>query len=141
MEIRTSPRRISKFGGDCLDGDNTVEGAMPALGKNGELFVVWSGPKGLMLQVSKDKGETWLEEEKHLFDHQGGWNIEVEDFFRLNGLPVFVSDHSKSSPNYGNLYLNWTIQDMSTGQTSVMLSMSADNGKTWTKPKKVHGNF
>ena len=27
---------------------------------------------------------------------------------------------------------------MSTGQTSVMLSMSADNGKTWTKPKKVH---
>ena len=134
----TSPRRISKFGGDCLDGDNTVEGAMPALGKNGELFVVWSGPKGLMLQVSKDKGETWLEEEKHLFEHQGGWNIEVEDFFRSNGLPVFISDHSKSSPNYGNLYLNWTIQDMSTGQTSVMLSMSADNGKTWTKPKKVH---
>ena len=96
--------------------------------------MVWS--KRPHAQVSKDKGETWLEEEKHLFDHQGGWNIEVEDF-RSNGLPVFVSDHSKSSPNYGNLYLNWTIQDMSTGQTSVMLSMSADNGKTWTKPKST----
>ena len=31
-------RRISK--GDCLDGDNTVEGAMPALG-NGEYL--WFG--------------------------------------------------------------------------------------------------
>ena len=40
----TSPRRISKFGGDCLDGDNTVEGAMPALGKNERAIcgLVWS---------------------------------------------------------------------------------------------------
>ena len=51
--------------------------------------MVWSGPKGLMLQVLKIKA--CLEEEKHLFEHQGGWNIEV-GFFRSNGLPVFISD-------------------------------------------------
>ena len=137
-ESWTTPKRISKFGGDCLDGDNTVEGAMPALGRNGELFVAWSGPKGLMLQVSEDKGETWLAEEVHLFEHEGGWNIEVSDFFRSNGLPVFLSDHSKSSPNYGNLYLNWTVQNMETGLTSVMFSHSTDNGLSWSAPSKVH---
>lgn len=137
-ESWTTPKRISRFGGDCLDGDKTVEGAMPALGKNGELFVVWSGPKGLMLQVSKDKGETWLNEEKFLFEHKGGWNIEVDDFFRSNGLPVFLSDHNKLSPNYGNLYLNWTIQNMQTGQTSVMFSKSINDGESWSIPSEVH---
>ena len=134
----SSPKRISWFGGDCLDGDNTVEGAVPALGRNGELFVVWSGPKGLMFQVSKDKGETWLKEEVKLFDHEGGWNIEVPDFFRANGLPVFVSDHSESSPHFGNLYLNWTVQNERTGQTAVMFSKSTDDGKTWSSPQEVH---
>lgn len=136
----STPKRISRHGGDCLDGDNTVEGAMPSLGRNGELFVVWSGPKGLMLQVSKDKGETWLDEEIHLFEHEGGWNIEVDDFFRSNGLPVFLSDHSESSPNYGNLYLNWSVQNMETGQTSVLFSKSSDDGKNWSTPAKVHSS-
>ena len=64
MEIPGLLQAYFKFGGDCLDGDNTVEGAMPALGKT-ESYL-WFGlvQKGLfMLQVSKDKGETWLEEE------------------------------------------------------------------------------
>jgi hypothetical protein len=56
----TSPIRISKYGGDCLDGDNTVEGAVPALGANGEIFVCWTGPRGIMFQCSKDGGQTWL---------------------------------------------------------------------------------
>jgi len=137
-ETWTLPKRISRYGGDCLDGDNTVEGAMPALGKNGEIYVAWSGPKGLMINVSKDQGETWLKEEGFLFDHEGGWNIEVDDFFRCNGLPVFLSDHHKSSPHYGNLYLNWTIQNMKTGQTSVVFSSSTDNGKSWSTPTTVH---
>lgn len=137
-ETWTLPKRISRYGGDCLDGDNTVEGAMPALGKNGEIYVAWSGPKGLMINVSMDQGETWLKEEEFLFDHEGGWNIEVDDFFRCNGLPVFLSDHHKSSPYYGNLYLNWTIQNMKTGQTSVVFSSSTDNGNSWSIPKTVH---
>ncbi|MEY3843928.1 MAG: hypothetical protein RL293_350 [Bacteroidota bacterium] len=57
----TSPKRISKFGGDCLDGDNTVEGAVPALGPNGEIYVTWTGPKGLMFQKSIGRGKTFVE--------------------------------------------------------------------------------
>lgn len=134
----TIPKRISKFGGDCLDGDNTVEGAMPSFGRNGELFVIWSGPKGLMMQVSMDKGQSWLEEELPLFEHQGGWDIKVEDFFRANGLPVFISDHTKKSPYYGNLYVNWSVQDDESGLTSVVFSRSLDDGTTWSEPVSVH---
>ena len=62
----SEPKRISKFGGDCLDGDLTVEGAVPALGLNGEIYVTWAGPKGLVFQKSIDDGKTWLKEEKFL---------------------------------------------------------------------------
>jgi hypothetical protein len=31
--------RINKISGDCLDSDNTVEGAVPAIGPNGEVYV------------------------------------------------------------------------------------------------------
>src|SRR5207244_2439008 len=37
------PIRISDAPGDCRDSDNTVEGAVPAIGPNGEVYVVWAG--------------------------------------------------------------------------------------------------
>jgi hypothetical protein len=137
-ETWTDPVRISIKGGDCLDGDDTVEGAMPALGKDGRLYVVWSGPYGLMLRSSADRGQTWSPTEQMLFEHEGGWTIDVPDFYRSNGLPVFVSDHNADSPNYGNLYLNWAIEDEETGRTSVLFSKSEDNGESWSLPVQVH---
>ena len=41
------PFRISDDSGDAKDGDGTLEGAVPAVGPNGEVYVVWAGPKGL----------------------------------------------------------------------------------------------
>ena len=137
-ETWTDPVRISIKGGDCLDGDDTVEGAMPALGKDQRLYVVWSGPYGLMLRSSADRGQTWSPTEQMLFEHEGGWTIDVPDFYRSNGLPVFVSDHNADSPNYGNLYLNWAIEDEETGRTSVLFSKSEDNGESWSLPVQVH---
>lgn len=137
-ETWTDPVRISIKGGDCLDGDDTVEGAMPALGKDGRLYVVWSGPYGLMLRSSADGGQTWSPTEQMLFEHEGGWTIDVPDFYRSNGLPVFVSDYNADSPHYGNLYLNWAIEDEETGRTSVLFSKSEDNGESWSLPVQVH---
>ncbi|MFM6934112.1 MAG: sialidase family protein, partial [Flavobacteriales bacterium] len=105
----TKPVRISKFGGDCMDGDNTVEGAVPALGPNGEVYVTWTGPKGLMFQKSVDAGKTWLQEEIHLANQVGGWDIQIPGFYRANGLPFLMSDMS-DGPNRGTLYLNWCDQ-------------------------------
>jgi hypothetical protein len=39
----SAPLRVSDVGGDCADSDDTVEGAVPAVGPNGEVYLVWAG--------------------------------------------------------------------------------------------------
>jgi Neuraminidase (sialidase) len=133
----SEPKRISKFGGDCMDGDLTVEGAVPALGLNGEIYVTWAGPKGLVFQKSKDDGKTWLKEEKFLEFQPEGWDIKVPGFFRANGLPFLVSDMS-DGPNRGTLYLNWSDQRNGNDNTDVWLMKSTNGGESWSKPIKVN---
>lgn len=133
----SEPKRISKFGGDCMDGDFTVEGAVPALGLNGEIFVTWAGPKGLVFQKSTDDGKTWLKEEKFVEYQPEGWDIKVPGFFRANGLPFLVSDMS-DGPNRGTLYLNWSDQRNGNDNSDVWLMKSTDGGDTWSRPKKVN---
>ena len=51
-------KRINKKAGYCIDSDNTVEGAVPAVGPNGEIYVAWAGPDGLVFDRSLDSGNT-----------------------------------------------------------------------------------
>jgi hypothetical protein len=133
----TDPIRISKYGGDCLDGDNTVEGAVPALGPNGEIFVCWTGPRGIMFQKSTDGGLTWLNEERKLADHVGGWDIQIPGIYRANGFPFLMSDMS-GGPHNGTLYLNWCDQRNGADNTDVWLIKSTDAGQTWSEPIQVN---
>lgn len=133
----THPVRISKFGGDCLDSDNTMEGAVPALGANGEIYVTWTGPKGLMFQKSTDGGQTWLPEEKNLSPQAGGWDLTIPGIYRANGLPFLMSDQSGGERN-GWLYLNWTDQRNGPDNTDVWLMKSADGGQTWSEAIRVN---
>ena len=49
--------QINEISGDCVDSDNTTEGAVPAVGPNGEIYVAWSGPEGIVFDRSLDGGE------------------------------------------------------------------------------------
>ncbi len=133
----SEPRRISHFAGDCLDSDETVEGAVPAVGPDGEVYVTWTGPKGLVMQKSMDAGETWLPVEKILGPQLGGWDINVPGMCRANGLPVLKCDLS-DGPHRGTLYLNWTDQRNGEDNTDVFLMKSIDGGETWTAPARVN---
>lgn len=133
----SEPIRISKFAGDCLDDDLTVEGAVPAIGRNGEIFVVWAGPSGLVMQKSTDKGNSWLEEEISIHPQFGGWTLDIPGISRANGLPILVSDCSEGKFK-GNLYLNWCDQKEGSDNTDSWLSVSQDDGKTWSAPTRVN---
>jgi hypothetical protein len=133
----STPKRINKFAGDCIDSDNTVEGATPAVGINGEIYVSWAGPKGLVFNKSLDQGNIWLKEEKVITSIPGGWDYNISGLQRANGLPVTVCDLSQSA-NRGTIYINWTDQRNGTSNTDVWLVKSTDGGETWSVPIKVN---
>ena len=128
------PFRISDTGGDCVDSDNTVEGAVPAVGPNGEVYVVWAGPLGLVLDKSLDGGLTFGTD-KVIGDMPGGWDFSVEGLTRANGMPVTGVDLS-DGPNKGTLYVNWI--DARNGDPDVFVMSSRDGGTTWSSPVRVN---
>ena len=128
------PFQISDNGGDCLDSDNTVEGAVPAVGPNGEVYVVWAGPLGLVFDKSTDGGVTFGKD-RVIGDLPGGWDFSVEGLTRANGMPVTGVDLS-NGPNKGTLYVNWI--DARNGDPDVFVMSSRDGGTTWSSPVRVN---
>jgi hypothetical protein len=128
------PFRISDTGGDCLDSDNTVEGAVPAVGPNGEVYVVWAGPLGLVFDKSTDGGLTFGKD-KVIGDIPGGWDFGIEGLSRANGMPVTGVDLS-NGPNKGTLYVNWI--DARNGDPDVFVMSSRNGGETWSAPVRVN---
>ena len=47
---------ISDVEGNCLDDDSTTEGAVPAIGPDGEIYIAWAGPEGIVMDRSFDGG-------------------------------------------------------------------------------------
>lgn len=128
---------ISSFYGDCIDSDNTTEGAVPAVGANGEVYVVWSGPQGLVFNRSLDGGDTWLEQELIIRPHISGWDISIPGIYRCNGMPVTLVDLS-GGPNHGTIYVNYADQPESEDDTDIFLIKSTDGGNNWTEPVRVN---
>lgn len=130
----SAPIRISDTGGDCVDSDNTVEGAVPAVAPNGDVYVVWAGPLGLVFDKSTDGGLTFGQDKK-ISDFPGGWDFGVEGLSRANGMPNTGVDLS-NGPNKGTLYVNWI--DHRNTDPDVFVMASRDGGATWSDPIRVN---
>ncbi|MFZ1257616.1 MAG: T9SS type A sorting domain-containing protein [Saprospiraceae bacterium] len=133
----STPKRINTVAGDCLDRDQTVEGAVPCVGPNGEVYVAWAGPQGIRFNKSEDAGNTWLPNDLFVDSIPGGWDYVIPGIYRCNGLPITACDLS-DGPNKGTIYINWTDQRNGIGNTDVWLSKSTDQGKNWSTPTKVN---
>ena len=131
------PQQINHVSGDCVDSDNTVEGAVPALGPNGEIYVAWAGPDGIVFNRSLDTGKTWLAREIHVSDNPGGWDYSIPGIYRANGLPVTKCDLSHGK-HRGTIYVNWSDQRNGENDTDIWLSKSTDGGNTWSTPVRVN---
>jgi hypothetical protein len=121
--------RLSEMGGDCLDDDNTVEGAVPAVGPEGQIYVSWSGHELIRFDKSTDGGLTFAEDVV-VATQPGGWNFDVPGIYRCNGFPVTVCD-TGDSPYRGNVYIMWSDQRNGLDDTDVFLIKSTDGGATW----------
>jgi hypothetical protein len=129
--------QINEIPGDCIDTSNTVEGAVPAVGPEGQIYVSWAGPAGLVFDRSFDHGETWLDEDIYVSDIGGGWTYDVPGIYRANGLPVTCCDTSGGLHN-GTIYINWSDQRNGPDDTDVWLVKSTDGGDTWSEPIRVN---
>lgn len=132
----STPLKVSDVGGDCIDSDNTVEGAVPAVGPNGEIYLSWSGPLGIMFDKSGDGGATFGTD-IYVTEQPGGWDFEVPGIYRCNGLPITACDIS-DSPYQGNVYIAWSDQRNGTNNTDVFFIKSTDGGETWGEVKQVN---
>jgi hypothetical protein len=110
---------------------------VPAIGPNGEIFVAWAGPEGLVFDRSGDEGETWMENDIFVAEIGGGWDYGIPGISRANGLPVTVCDTS-GGPHHGTIYINWTDQANGPDDTDVWLVKSTNGGLTWSDPVRVN---
>lgn len=129
--------QINEISGNCVDGDETTEGAVPTIGPNGEIYVAWAGPAGIVFDKSLDGGETWLDEDIFINAQPTGWDYNIPGISRANGLPITCCDISPSEYN-GTIYVNWSDQRNGEDDTDIWLSKSTDGGETWSQAIRVN---
>ena len=138
-ETWAEPIQINKISGDCVDEDNTTEGAVPAVGPNGEIYVAWAGPGGIVFDKSYDGGDTWLDEDIFINAQPTGWDYNIPGISRANGLPITCCDISPSEYN-GTIYVNWSDQRNGVDDTDIWISKSTDGGNTWSEALRVNND-
>lgn len=133
----SEPLKLDQYGGSSSDSDSTLKGAVPAVGPNGEIYVSWAGPNGIVFDKSLDEGASWLNEDVFVDSMPGGWDLTVPGLDRCNGLPVTKCDIS-DGPYNGTIYINWADQRNGEEDTDIWLSKSTDGGETWSEAIRVN---
>lgn len=131
--------RINQKSGDCRDDDKTTEGAVPAVGPDGEVYVAWAWKNKIWFDRSMDGGRTWKMKDKKVAKQPGGWNQDVPGLYRCNGMPITVCDLS-DGPNRGDIYICWSDHRNGKGNIDIWLSSSSDHGNHWTSPVRVNND-
>jgi hypothetical protein len=129
------PRKISDQPGDALDKSGTVMGACPAVGPQGEVYVVWSGPKGQFFAKSTDAGLNFGP--NTVIADCAGWDFPVVGLGRASGCASMGVDITEGKDR-GSIYVAWA--DCRNGDPDVFLIASRDGGATWSKPARVNND-
>jgi hypothetical protein len=133
------PVRINQFAGNCADDDGTVEGAVPAIGINGEVYVAWALHNTIYFDRSTDQGKSWLPIDVVATEMVGGWNQSIPGIQRCNGMPVLLVDHSKG-PYRGRLYICWSDIRNGENNTDVFCIHSDDGGFNWSQAVRINND-
>ncbi len=133
----SKPVQINQNPGDCVDDDNTAEGAVPAIAMDGKMYVAWSNGGYIYFDRSFNGGETWLTNDLVVAEHKGGWSMNIPGLDRCNGMPVLMVDNSPSRMQ-GTLFLVWADQRHGADDTDIWFSRSTNYGDLWTQPVRIN---
>ncbi|MDZ7847455.1 MAG: hypothetical protein U5L96_12150 [Owenweeksia sp.] len=64
-------KAINQLPGNCLDGDSTTEGAVPAVGPAGQMYVAWGFNEKIYFDKSEN-GDHWLKNDRVVAGQPGG---------------------------------------------------------------------
>ena len=128
---------ISNIGGNATAGFQSVHGSYLATGPNGEVYVVWWSPAGLMFDKSTNGGATWLATDINVTGFPVQWITNIQGIQTGVSFPVVACDRS-NGPNNGNIYVNWSDKRSGTNDADIWLAKSTDGGATWSAPKRVN---
>jgi len=129
------PLRISETPGDAQDKSDTLMGACPGVGPEGEVYVAWAGPNSMFLSRSSDGGVKFGK--NSVIATKVAWDFPIKGLGRANGLPSMGVDISKGL-NRGTVYVCWA--DRRHGDPDVFLSLSKDKGDTWSEPRRINND-
>lgn len=135
----SEPIQLSQIPGNCVDDDNTAEGAVPAATADGKIFVAWANQGKIFLDRSFDGGRMWLTNDIAVADQPGGWDLKIPGHDRCNGMPILMTDKSKG-PYRGCLYLVWADQRNGENDTDIWFIRSNNYGDNWSTPLRVNKN-
>lgn len=129
---------VSDTTGNCMDDDNTLEGATAAIGENGEVYIAWAGHGKIYFDKSLDGGLTWGKD-KIAAIQEGGWVLEFDQIYRCNGMPFIVADNSGGKYN-NRLYIVWG-EYLKKEKGEIKLIYSDNGGDSWSKEITVNNSF
>lgn len=133
----TAPVRLNQRAGNCLDGDMTVEGAVPASGADKCIYVSWAFEETIWFDKSTDDGKTWLEKDIPAATIGGGWDHQIPGLGRANGMPVTLCDQT-GGQFHNRIYINWADQRNGEDDTDIWVAYSDNEGETWSEAIRVN---
>lgn len=115
---------------------STNNAAYPAVGPDGEIYVVWTNfANSVFFDRSLDEGTTWLDPDRIVTDQIATPRNPLAGGFRNPLMPAIAVDRT-NGPRRGRIYVVWPDQRF--GDPDVLLSFSDDRGDTWSSPVRVN---
>ncbi len=131
------PVRISDEKGNAQGGPYSMHGSYPTTGPDGEVYVTWWGPDGLMFDRSIDQGFTWLTQDINITNEHINWIYSIPGLDLGVSFPVISCDRSGGTNN-GTIYICWADKRNGANDTDVFLVKSTDGGINWSDPIRVN---
>ncbi len=138
-ETWSEPVRISHQKGNAQGGTYSTHGSYNTTGPDGEVYVCWWAPAGLMFDRSLDQGATWLPEDVNVTNQHINWIYSIPGVNLGVSFPIITCDRSGGSFN-GNIYICWADKRNGASDADVFIAKSADGGLTWSLPIRVNND-